>query len=588
MKKTFIFLLTLLLSTSLFAMSKKAPTPKEQIDDWDYNATLALETVSKKSRIMPSSFGQKLTMAAAPVAMKANLGFSVGGAKDADNFYENVKQGYLPKLEAMTYEGVFYDHYFESAKKESCQTLFCPSYTTAISKNPFSDEEEYYLSVGLDSNIKESDFKRKKLNIVVVLDISGSMSSPFDQYYYDKNRRIENKESTKTKMTLANEAIVAMSDHLGDDDTLGVVLFDNQAYNAKPLRPIKDTNMDAIKKHILDLAPRGGTNWSAGYKAGVALFDSLAEGLKDPSHYENRIIFLTDAMPNRGELGKEGLFAIAKNASAKHIYTTFIGIGVDFNNDLVETVSKTKGANYYAIHSSKEFKKRLDEEFDYMVTPLVFDLNLKLKSNAFKITAVYGSPEANLATGELMYVNTLFPSPSSEEGTRGGVILLKLKKIGEGDAITLSVDYHDRAGKAYHTSKSARFKGGLHYDNLSMQKAILLSRYVDLMKNFSMDMRKGCQDKVAYPSFISLKRSCGLYPPQRPLYAFVKTWERKSCPLEVSEGYKKIFALFLRYFKIQMAEIGDKSLSKELTLLETLAHTTSSKEIKIDDWQGER
>ncbi len=586
MQKTFILLLSLLLSTSLFAMSKKASVTQEQIDDWDYNSTV--ETISKHSRHQPSSLGRTLTMAAAPMRMKKSLGFSVGGAKDADNFYENVKQGYLPKLEAMTYEGVFYDHYFESAKKEPCQTLFCPSYSTAISKNPFSDEKEYYLSVGLDSNIKESDFSRKKLNIVVVLDISGSMSSPFDQYYYDKNRRIENKESRKTKMALANEAIVAMSEHLSDEDTLGVVLFDNQAYNAKPLRPIKDTNMDAIKKHILDLRPRGGTNWSAGYKVGVALFDSLSSQLKDPKVYENRIIFLTDAMPNRGELGKEGLFSIAKNASEKHIYTTFIGIGVDFNNDLVETVSKTKGANYYAIHSSKEFKKRLDDEFDYMVTPLVFDLKLKLKSDAFKITAVYGSPEANLATGELMYVNTLFPSPSNEDGTRGGVILLKLQKIAEGDAITLSIDYHDRAGEAYHASKSAHFKAGFYHDNPATQKAILLSRYVDLMKNFSMDMRKGCQDKVAYPSFIKLKRTCGLYPPLRPLYAFVKTWERKSCPLEVSEGYKKIFTLFLTYFKNQMAQIGDKSLSKELNLLETLAHTKNHKEGKIDDWQGNR
>ncbi len=33
-----------------------------------------------------------------------------------------------------------------------------------------------------------------------------------------------------------------------------------------------------------------------------------------------------------------------------------------------------------------------------------------------KIEAVYGSPDANKATGELMSVNTLFPSPLDEEG----------------------------------------------------------------------------------------------------------------------------------------------------------------------------
>jgi hypothetical protein len=40
--------------------------------------------------------------------------------------------------------------------------------------------------VGLDSGIKVEDFKRKKLNLIILLDVSGSMSSPFDTYYYDQ------------------------------------------------------------------------------------------------------------------------------------------------------------------------------------------------------------------------------------------------------------------------------------------------------------------------------------------------------------------------------------------------------------------
>ena len=37
--------------------------------------------------------------------------------------------------------------------------------------------------MGLDSGIQ--DFARKKLNLVILIDVSGSMSSPFDSYYYD-------------------------------------------------------------------------------------------------------------------------------------------------------------------------------------------------------------------------------------------------------------------------------------------------------------------------------------------------------------------------------------------------------------------
>jgi Ca-activated chloride channel family protein len=130
----------------------------------------------------------------------------------------------------------------------------------------------------------------------------------------------------KSKMQIANRSIVEMIKHLKNEDRLGVVLFDDRAYSAKPLREIAKSNMKMIEKHILDLQERGGTNWSEGYAKGVELFSKVE--LNDRA-YENRIIFITDAMPNSGELSQEGLFGMAKGAAQKGIYTTFIGVGVD-------------------------------------------------------------------------------------------------------------------------------------------------------------------------------------------------------------------------------------------------------------------
>ena len=67
------------------------------------------------------------------------------------------------------------------------------------------------------------------------------------------------------------------------------------------------------------------------------------------------------------------------------IYTTFIGVGVDFNTELVNLIGSVRGANYYSVHNSEEFKTRMGEQFEYMVTPLVFDLNLKFDSESFVI-----------------------------------------------------------------------------------------------------------------------------------------------------------------------------------------------------------
>ena len=156
----------------------------------------------------------------------------------------------------------------------------------------------------------------------------------------------------------------------------------------------------------------------AGYRAGTEMLAEYREA--DPDSYENRIVFLTDAQPNLGNLNRDDLAKLAEDNAEDSVFTSFIGIGVDFNAELVQAITQTRGANYFSVHSATEFKRQLDEGFDYMVTPLVFDLNLKVESSGYDIRAVYGSPEADLATGEIMKINTLFPSLRVDDQTRGG------------------------------------------------------------------------------------------------------------------------------------------------------------------------
>lgn len=590
-----LFLILVVNLSLLNAMTKRVNN--DAVDDWEYNSTNVMEDSSRMPNMATSSVGAypMVMPVPAPKAYRSpkKIGLAVGGAKDTNNFKANIDKGYLPKLESITYEGEFYNHYFDTglgAKK--CKDLFCPSYSSAKRLNRFSDEKEYFLSVGLNSGIEEGDFKRKKLNLVVVLDISGSMGANFDAYHYDKmGNKIKNEDKmSKKKIDIANKAIVSMLSHLNDDDRVGIALFDHNSYRAKPLNLVGKSDKEAIRDHILALTERGGTNWSAGYKEGLKLFDEV--DLK--SGYENRIIFLTDAMPNTGELAKDKLFGMAKDASTKGIHTTFIGVGVDFNNDLVEYVSKTKGANYFSVHSSTAFSKLLDKEFEYMVTPLVYDLELKLNSSNYTIEAVYGSPDAKMATGEIMKVNTLFPSANDGTATKGGVVLLKLKKLGEGlgEDIKLNVSYTDVNGKAFKNEQRVRFKtNSAYYDNLGIRKAILVSDYVSVMKNWLIDTRAGCNDNVKWvmehPTAI-MKR-CMDYPPKHPLYPVIKTWERKSCQLKVSEGYKKLLQSFKKFYVSEMDALNDDSLKKELGIINTLLKQKTSTITPInkpvDDWQ---
>jgi len=582
--KTYLFALTawILLFTGSMA------APHKPVDDWDANATVKIKKkparrykhTTLKANAMGGDIAPVMPVAAAPVKMQ-KIGLSVGGAKDTDNFEENIRRGYLPKLDAITYEGTFYQHYFDTALTGECHALFCPSYAKAVTQNLYTGEKYYYLSVGLNSGMNASDFKRKKLNLVVVIDISGSMSSGFGTYYYDKKPRYA---TEKNKMQIANESIAAMLGHLAPYDRLGVVLFDNNAYPVKPFRRVGDTDMQAIRKHILALRPRGGTNWSTGYRTARDYFKTIRK-----KGYENRIIFITDAMPNRGEMRKEGLLGMAKEAAKHNIHTTFIGVGVDFNTDLVEYVSKIKGANYYSVHSSEEFSQRLDKEFDYMVTPLVYDLTLELASEGFKIDAVYGAPKANRATGRILQIDTLFPSASNGKKVKGGVVLLRLKKTGPSSDIQLSVRYRDTRGKRHQNRQQIHFATQQAEEGSGIRKAILLSEYVTLMKNWIMDARAGCNDRMDYIhlSTEEIMPRCLIYPPENPYFKKVKTWERRSCKLQVNGGYHRIFSRFKRHFIQEMNRLHDRSLNKELKILSLLVKQgrLQNDPEKSDDWQ---
>jgi len=544
-------------------------TPVRALSGSMMNTKAAMVSSMQQSFVQPEASMAGMAMDA--MSVSNNIGFSTGGAKDVNNFRENIKNNYLPLPTDITCEGLFYDYYFDTGKTKESEKLFSPSYTYAISKDPISEKEDYYLAVGLNSNIKEQDFKRKKLNLVVVLDISGSMGDQFDQYYYDNVGNANKKpdaDAQKSKIQVASKSIVSLLGHLNGDDRFGMVVYDDTAFLAKKLGKVKDTNMNSIKSSIMELQAQNGTNLEAGYKEATKLFDDIFEF--NPQEYENRIIFLTDAMPNTGDVDDQSLLGLTKKNADKKIYTTFIGIGVDFNSTLIENITKMRGANYYSVNSSEDFKNRMDKEFEYMVTPLVFNLSLKLDSKGYIIEKVYGSPEANESTGEIMKVNTLFPSASTEKGTKGGIILLKLKKLSDDNDLTLNVSYEDRTGKADSSTEKVLFenKTSEYFANTGIRKAVLLSRYADLLKNWMIDQRQNYDNKKA--NKILINQDDGIViPSEAPQLG---KWERQSLELKVLDNYKEIFNQFNKYFEEEMKSINDSTLSQEVDILKKLAN----------------
>jgi Ca-activated chloride channel family protein len=252
-----------------------------------------------------------------------------------------------------------------------------------------------------------------------------------------------------------------------------------------------------------------------------------------------------------------------------------IGVGVDFNTDLIESITKNRGANYHSVHSPAQFIEQMDENFDFMVTPLVFDLRLALEGEGWSIDRVFGSPEADEATGEVFRVNTLFPSRTQDGQTRGGLVLVKLSRNPEVEnrELKIAASFENRLGEAFSVETRVEFveSSEQHFDNTGIRKGILLTRYASLIRNWILDERSSYHDErpILRP-LIDSEWGIPILPPW-PI-SRLGQWERRSTPLYVAHKYREIFSQFRAYFVSESEALGDEDLQQELKILDRLAN----------------
>jgi len=545
----------------------------KRVDDWQYDPDSADGGVGGSPTNSPQRTQPVSTTAQADAgAAGESIGLSVGGAADVGTFRRNVYEGYLPIPETMAYEGLFHDYYFDTGGDGTCGGWFCPTYTPAVTDDPLSGETERYLSVGLASGLSQSEFSRPPLNLVIVLDISGSMSANFDEYYYDRfgNRQEVEGETDRPKIDVARDVLADLTEHLRPGDRLGVVLFNRDSVVAKPMRLVEETEMDAIRDHIReDIQAGGGTNISAGMDAAEELLDEVVE---EGSKYENRSLLLTDAQINYGETGGEELRSTLEDRADKEMHTSVIGVGVDFNAELIDQLTAVRGANYYSVNSAEQFEQRMVEEFEFMVTPLVYDLSLELNADGYDIKQVYGSSAAEEATGELMHVNTLFPSPSEDGRAKGGVVLVQVEHTDTTAAqLQLEASWERRDGRSESASATISFPQEQVWGSDAVRKAVLLARHANLLKHWAVSERddeivREAYDEESDPPGTDPPEPPGIEPPDVPL----GQWELQSQQLSVSGANEQRIRSFREHFAAEAEAIGDDALDQELELLDAI------------------
>jgi Ca-activated chloride channel homolog len=127
----------------------------------------------------------------------------------------------------------------------------------------------------------------------------------------------------------------------------------------------------------------------------------------------------TDALPNVGATDSQSFQSMVTAASALNIGFTFFGFGSGFDAAFVDTIAQLRGGNYRFVNP-EDVKTIFEEELDFLVSPIAYDLKVTAKpALGVPLAAVYGVPQASEnVQGDLFEVSTVFLSKR-----KGGIVL---------------------------------------------------------------------------------------------------------------------------------------------------------------------
>jgi Ca-activated chloride channel homolog len=223
-------------------------------------------------------------------------------------------------------------HSFTSAAKTSIDLVKC---RVELDRNvlPTGGSQNVVLKVTLDAEkpyerVKPTD--RPKVNLSIVLDRSGSMSGQ--------------------KIDKAKEAAIEAMRRLGYGDICSVVIYDHNVQTIVPAQSAR--NIEWIESRINTIQPGGNT----------ALFGGVSQGASEirknlGGEYVHRIILLSDGLANVGPSTPEELGRLGAALLKEDISVTTIGVGTDYNEDLMASLSQNSDGNTYFVESSQDLPR---------------------------------------------------------------------------------------------------------------------------------------------------------------------------------------------------------------------------------------
>lgn len=206
-------------------------------------------------------------------------------------------------------------------------------------------------------NVQGREEIREHQNIVILLDVSGSMMG--------------NAEQTQA-------AIATIISKLGNGDRLSLVTYstsDSVEFEAMEINGEED-RIRALEK-LLSVSINGYTHGSAGIEKAYQIGrKNYIEG------GNNQVILITDGDLNFGITDKGGLEELIEEKKKDRLFLSVIGTGLtNYKDSKLETLSKHGNGVYRTVNNLADVKKSIDEEYASLVNIIAKDVKAQVEFN---------------------------------------------------------------------------------------------------------------------------------------------------------------------------------------------------------------
>jgi len=211
--------------------------------------------------------------------------------------------------------------------------------------------QEVVIKIDLSAIADVKKTHRTPLNLAVVLDRSGSM--------------------TGAKIEKAKQAAIQLVDRLHRDDFFSFVIFSDDARLIVPAQHVGDK--EALKEKIESVQAEGSTALYAGVKMGS---EQVGEYLSNKRI--NRVILLSDGLANVGPSSPYLLRKLGSQLVERGISVTTIGVGDDYNEDLMAGLAEASDANYYYVRDTEKLPQIFAKELGDMLAVAARDVRIEI------------------------------------------------------------------------------------------------------------------------------------------------------------------------------------------------------------------